>query len=338
MPFLCEYHGVSWATMDFAVENKQINPVADLAYALRELRAGDLRSAELRLRTLQSAAPRDIESSRLLAVAQLLEGNVSEALDALERLIVVAPDFLQARIDLARAHRKVQRADRAYTELRRVLRQDPSLHLAWLALGDVLVDLRRHADARQAFRRAYAADPRREDIIKGYAAFGRGESMAAERHFREILEEDASHIGALCGLAAIYRGAGLLVEAERLLRHALRQTEHSPLVWRGMAQTLMEAARLAEAEAAVRRALLVEPDSAHCWVSLATISGRMHRPEAALAAYREAERVDPDHPLVHLSIGHVLKTLGRRAECEQAYHECIERDAAAGAPRPAKPM
>jgi tetratricopeptide (TPR) repeat protein len=330
MPFLCEYHGASWATMDFAVENEQNNPVADHAYALRELRAGDARSAELRLRTLQSAAPHDIESSRLLAVALLMQGNVSEALDALERLIVVAPEFLQARIDLARAYRKVQRADRSYTELRRVLRQDPSLHLAWLALGDVLVDLRRHADARQAFGKAYSTDPGSDLLTRGYAAFGRGESIAAERLFRDILEADASHVGALCGLAAIYRGAGLLVEAERLLRHALRQTEHSPLVWRAMAQTLVEAGRLAEAEAAVRRALLVEPHSARCWVSLATINGRMHRPEAALAAYREAERVDPNHPLVHLSIGHVLKTLGRRAECEQAYHECIARDAAAG--------
>jgi cytochrome c-type biogenesis protein CcmH/NrfG len=312
------------------MENEQNSPAAARAYALRALRSGDPRSAELRLRTLQSVAPHDIESERLLAVALLMQDRVSEALEAFERLIALAPDCLRARIDLARAYRKDQRAERAHTELRRVLRQDPSLHLAWLALGDVLVDLRRPADARQAFRRAYAADPRREDITKGYAAFGRGESMPAERLFREILEEDASHIGALCGLAAIYRGSGRLVEAERLLRHALRQTEHSPLVWRGMAQTLVEAARLAEAEAAVRRALLVEPDSAHCWVSLATISGRMHRPEVALAAYREAERVDPDHPLVHLSIGHVLKTLGGRAECEQAYHECIERDAAAG--------
>src|ERR1700683_2692491 len=293
------------------MENNQNTRVADHEYGLRELRAGAARSAERRLRILQSAAPHNIENLHLLAVALLMQDKIPEALEALERLIGLAPEFLQARIDLARAYRKVQRADRAYTELRRVLGQDPSLHLAWLAVGDVLVDLRRNADARQAFRRAYSADPVGDRITKGYAAFGRGESIAAERVFRQILEADASHVGALCGLAAIYRGAGLFIEAERLLRHALSQTEHSPLVWRGMAQTLMEAGRLAEADAAVRRALLVEPDSSRCWVSLATISGRMHRPEAALEAYREAERVDPSQPLVHLSIGHVLKTLGR---------------------------
>jgi hypothetical protein len=44
-----------------------------------------------------------------------------------------------------------------------------------------------------------------------------------------------------------------------------------------------------------------------------------------LMAYREAERLDPRQRLVHLSIGHVLKSLGRRAECERVYHECIAR-------------
>jgi len=92
--------------MDSAVENEQNTPVADHEHALRELRAGDARSAELRLRTLQSAAPLDIESSRLLAVALLMQGNVSEALEALERLIVLAPEFLQARIDLGTPQEK----------------------------------------------------------------------------------------------------------------------------------------------------------------------------------------------------------------------------------------
>jgi tetratricopeptide (TPR) repeat protein len=315
---------------DTAVNNKKnATLAAHHEYARRELRAGDAHSAELRLRHVHSGKP-NIDDLHLLAVALLLQNKVSEALEVLERLIVLAPEFLPARIDLARAYRKAQRADEAYSQLQHVLRRDPRLHLGWLALGDLLVDIGRHAEGRQAFGRSNACDPSRDRLRVAYAALGRGESMAAERAFRDLLEADASHVGALCGLAAIHRGAGLLVEAERLLRHALRQTEHSPLVWRGMAQTMMDAGRLPDAEAAVQRALLVEPQSAGCWVSLATINGRMHRHEAALAAYREAARVDPNHPLVHLSIGHVLKTLGRRAESEQAYHDCIARDASAG--------
>jgi predicted Zn-dependent protease len=312
------------------VENNHNTAVDDHAFALRELRAGNARGAELRLRALQSAAPGEIESLRLLGVALLMQENVAGALAALERAVRAAPDCLTARIDLARAYRKAERTEAAYAELRGVLRRDSSLHLGWLALGDVLVDLGRPADARQAFRRAQVSDPFADQVSRAYEAFGSGRTAVAERLFRDILELDASHVGALCGLAAICRGAARVADAERLLRHAARQTEHAPLVCRGMGQMLLEAGRLAEAEAAVLRALLVEPDSPRCWIILATINGRMQRPEAALASYREAERISPDEPLVHLSIGHVLKTLGRRAECERVYHECIARDAVAG--------
>jgi tetratricopeptide (TPR) repeat protein len=312
------------------VHHKQnASDVADHDYARRQLRAGAAHSAQLLLQRLQSVAPPNIDSQHLLAVALLMQNNVSDAIEALKRLIALAPDFLPAHVDLARAYRKAQRTEEAYSQLQHVLRQNPRSPLAWLALGDVLVDIGRHPEARQAFRRAHSSDSSRDLLTEGYAAFGRGESTAAERVFRDILQADASHVGALCGLAAIHRGGGLLVEAERLLRHALRQTEHSPLVWRAMAQTLLEVGRLPDAEAAVRRALQVEPQSAQCWVSLATINGRMHRHDAALTAYREAERVDPDYPLLRLSIGHVLKTLGRRAEAEQAYGDCIARDSAA---------
>jgi tetratricopeptide (TPR) repeat protein len=310
------------------MENNHNTAVGDHAFALRELRAGNARGAELRLRALQSAAPGEIESLHLLGVE--MQENAVAALDALERVVRAAPGRLKARIDLARAYRKSERTEAAYTELQGVLRRDPSLHLGWLALGDVLVDLGRPADARQAFRRAQVSDPFADRVSQAYEAFGSGQIAAAERLFREMLALDASHVGALCGLAAIYRGAARVADAERLLRHAARQTEHSPLVRRGMAQMLLEAGRLAEAEAAVRRALVVEPESPRCWIMLATINGRMQRPEAALAAYREAERLSPDEPLVHLSIGHVLKTLGRREECERVYHECIARDARAG--------
>jgi predicted Zn-dependent protease len=312
------------------MENNQNTAVGDHALALRELRAGNARSAELRLRALQSAAPGEIESLHLLGSALLMQQNVAAALDTLEQVVRVAPDRLKARIDLARAYRKAQRTESAYAELLAVLRRDHSLHLGWFALGDVLVDLGRPADARQAFRRAHVSDPFADRISRAHEAFGSGRTAVAERLFRDILELDASHVGALCGLAAICRGAAQVADAERLLRHAARQTEHAPLVWRGMGQMLLEAGRLTEAETAVRRALRVEPDSPRCWIILATINGRMQRPEAALAAYREAERISPDEPLLHLSIGHVLKTLGRRAECERVYHECIAHDAAGG--------
>jgi predicted Zn-dependent protease len=136
------------------VHHKQnASDVADHDYARRQLRAGAAHSAQLLLQRLQSVAPPNIDSQHLLAVALLMQNNVSDAIEALKRLIALAPDFLPAHVDLARAYRKAQRTEEAYSQLQHVLRQNPRSPLAWLALGDVLVDIGRHPEARQAFRR-----------------------------------------------------------------------------------------------------------------------------------------------------------------------------------------
>ncbi len=79
----------------------------------------------------------------------------------------------------------------------------PQHPLAWLAYGDVLVDLEQYADARVAFERARLADPRRPHIEQATAALVADDRKTSERIIRGILQEDASHVAALCGLAAV---------------------------------------------------------------------------------------------------------------------------------------
>ncbi len=237
--------------------------------------------------------------------------------------MAAAPDFALARADLARGYRHSGRTAQAHAEIRTVLKRSPALVSAWLIYGDVLVDMRKYSAAAIAYRRSQRADPYASRLAAARRAFAAGRSEDAELAFREILIIDASHVGALCGLAAVLIGAGMAFEAERLLRHALRQTAHSPLVWGLLGQALLEGGRLSDAEIATRRALLVEPKNVQYWIALGAVAVRLLQPDNALTAYREAERLDPRQRLVRLSIGHVLKTLGRRTECERVYHECI---------------
>jgi outer membrane receptor protein involved in Fe transport/tetratricopeptide (TPR) repeat protein len=151
-----------------------------------------------------------------------------------------------------------------------------------------------------------------------------------EARFKRRLRRDDCSVDALCGLATIYLRRGWLEEALRLLRHALKQTQESAQVWGLLTQGLIARGRLVEAEESNQKALRIEPHNAQHWVALASINNRLLRPQAALAAYQQAERLDPELPLLHLSIGHVLKTLGRRSECERVYRECIARAPSSG--------
>jgi Tfp pilus assembly protein PilF len=187
-----------------------------------------------------------------LGVALLAQGKTEPAIQALERAVATAPAFAHARTDLARAYREGGRLDAARQELQRVLKEAPALDAAWLAYADVLVELKKFADAKFAFEQARLLDPHLKRIEKATAAFVAGDRQTAETIFRDILKSDASHVAALCGLAALALGGGNTHDSERLLRHALKQTSHLPLARRGLGHTLLAAGRLPEAEVAIR--------------------------------------------------------------------------------------
>ena len=170
--------------------------------------------------------------------------------------------------------------------------------MAWLAYGDVLVDLDRFADAKAAYERARLADVHCRRIEQARAALVAEDRKTAETLFREILRSDASHVGALCGLAAVSLGVSRGNDALRLLKHALKQSMHLPLIWRGLCQTFLDLARLPEAEEAARYLLKIEPENPKNWVTLGNVYTRLMRQADALVAFedRSEHKLKQVHP------------------------------------------
>jgi tetratricopeptide (TPR) repeat protein len=299
---------------------------AAYAQALANLRAGRAQSAEQQLRAIQAEAPGEVNSLRLLGVALLDQDKVSPAIETLERAVAAAPQFWPARTDLARAYRKGGRLEEAREELRQVVAAAPGLEAAWLAYGDVLIDLEKFPDAKFAYERARLTDPHCRRIEEATTALVAEDRKTAEVIFRDILKSDAAHVAALCGLAAVSLTVGRAADAERLLRHALKQSAHLPLAWRGLCQALADLGRFPEAEAAVRRLLEIEPENPKNWVLLGNVCTRMMRQPDALTAFEEAARLNPGEVRLRLSIGHLHKTLGHRRESEEAYKACLAFD------------
>ena len=299
---------------------------ANLRQAHAALRAGRAATAERSLRALDLEFPGDATCQWLLGAALLDQNKIPESIATLERALLRFPDFAQARVDLARAYRRAGRPAQAREEVRRVLENEPHHHLAWLAYGDALVDLDQHADARVAFERALATDPQRQRVEEATAALVADDRKTAEQLFRGILQEDASHVAALCGLAALSLAADVPNDAERLLRHALKQCEHIPLAWRGLGPALLALGRLQEAEASARHLMKIEPENPQSWITLAAVTARLLRQEEALTAYEQAARLKPREPRLLMSIGHIYKTLGRRRDSETTYKAALEID------------
>jgi tetratricopeptide (TPR) repeat protein len=311
-------------------EQAQAQLRAAYAEALTALRTGRAATAERQLRAIQARAPGDVNSLRLLGVALLDQDKVSAAIETLERAVAAAPPFWPARTDLARAYRSGGRLEASREELQRVVAAAPTLPAAWLAYGDVLVDLGKYPDARVAYERARLCDPYARRIEEATAALVAEDRKSAELIFREILKADPSHVAAVCGLAAVSLTVSRGGDALRLLHHALKQSAHLPLIWRGLCQTMVDLGRLPEAEATVRRLLKIEPENTNNWVLLGTVCTRLMRQQDALPAFEEAARLSPSEVRLRLSIGHVHKTLGNRRESEEAYKTCLRLDPSFG--------
>jgi tetratricopeptide (TPR) repeat protein len=294
------------------------------------LLTGKAGTAERLLRQLAGEAPGEINCQWLLGVALLDLERTAESVAVLESVLARSPDFVEARVDLARAYRQAGRAAEARTEVRRVLERHAHHHRAWLAYGDALVDLGQYEDAGIAFERARLTDPERQRIEAASAALVANELQKSEGLFREILRANPSHAAALCGLAAASLAAERAEDAERLLRHALRQSAYLPVVYRGLAPALLALGRLEGAEAAVLHLQRVEPQSPQTWVTTAAVATRLMRHEEALAGYERAVQLRPDDATLRISAGHVQKTLGRRADSEGSYKTALALNPALG--------
>lgn len=163
--------------------------------------------------------------------------NAAYPFEELER---APPDDVETRTRLARALLVRGYSSEALAEIRRVIRVCNTWAPAWLTLGDLLAGLGRHEKAAAAFRRARAVDAYRAELRTARDAWHEGNARRAEQCYQRILQQDLSHIGALCGLAGLHLSAGRLHDAERLLRHALRQAAYFPSALRLLGQTHLE--------------------------------------------------------------------------------------------------
>ena len=255
-----------------------------------------------------------MNSLHLLGVALLYQDKVGEAIESLERAVAARPNFWQARTDLG------PRLSRRRTAATRPARSSsaslPPRHCSRVRGSPTAMCWSSSRNIRTRSTPTNAPDWR----TRNFAASSRPrEALAADDHktaetiFRDILRADPAHVAALCGLAAVSLTASRAQDAVRLLKHAQKQSAYLPLTRRGLSQALLAQGALPEAESTVRGLLKMEGENPNNWVLLATVYTRLMRQEDALAAFEEAARLNPGEVRLRLSVGHLNKTIGRRA-------------------------
>jgi tetratricopeptide (TPR) repeat protein len=126
-------------------------------------------------------------------------------------------------------------------------------------------------------------------------------------------------------MAAVFKAAGRLPEAETECRHAIRLAP-SAKAYYALGTVSQLQGRLDEAIEAYRQALALKPDYAEAHSNLGTALHAVGRFDEAAREAEWSVAARPTNPHVHYNLGLVLQDQGRPREAIAAYRQAIMRD------------
>jgi len=149
--------------------------------------------------------------------AHLEQRQYGKALACFRAALAIAPDFLEAQVNLAWAHEQEGILDLAETGYRRALELDPRSLGAQRNLGVLLVRQKRFAEAEAVYRRVLGTHPDSASLWTnlGVLLVDLKREAEAEACFRKALELDPGYPGAHYNLGYLFLRRGRFEEGWR---------------------------------------------------------------------------------------------------------------------------
>lgn len=154
----------------------------------------------------------------------------------------------------------------------------------------------------------------------------RGQGLAAEPIYLELLAADAGHPDALHYLGLLRHQQGRDDEALDLIGRALQAVPRYTDAWNNLGNVHLRAGRFDEAETAYRAALECDAGHAGAWNNLGlTLRARGLYADSA-EAYAKLASLAPDFAEAHYQLGLMLRHTSTLASVLDAFRRCIEID------------
>ncbi|MFM1996073.1 MAG: hypothetical protein RLZZ111_460 [Planctomycetota bacterium] len=188
--------------------------------------------------------------------------------------------------------------------------------------------------AESLLERAVKNCPTDVDARRHYAdvLWQRGERMEAVTQIAEALRLSPGDTGLCIDGGRMYMELGLLDDADRLTREAVRSAPRSDQAWRLHAQVALARGRPEDALADLHRALALAPDDRELILETAEVYRRLGRPQRALATLAilgESYPPNQTPPQVLALEGMAQEALDRPADALESYRQAVSRGLAA---------
>jgi Flp pilus assembly protein TadD len=156
----------------------------------------------------------------------------------------------------------------------------------------------------------------------------RGERMEAVTQIAEALRLSPGDVGLCIDGGRMYMELGLLDDADRLAREAVRVAPGSDKAWRLHGQVALARGRAEEALADFHRALAIAPDDRELLLDTAEVYRRLDRPQRALATLAilgESYGPNQTPPQVLMLEGMAQEALQRPIDAAESYRQAVDR-------------
>ena len=310
------------STKSQAVEDLQ----ARLSHVERLL-SSDPALAEAQATELLGAVPGHPMALLFQGIARRLMGNPASAIEILRPLCQSQPDAPMPHLQLGLSLRETGDNKSAVQSMRRTVAIRSDFSDAWLALADLLTAMADTAGADEAFGMYIRHSTRDPSLLEAAAALSENRTAEAESLLRSHLDRHPTDIAALCMLADVFDRVAdrhdRMSEAEALLMRCL---ELAPSYTRARHNYAVVLLRQNKAPAALRetdRLLAEEPKNPDFRKLRAAILVRLREYEQSIRICDDLLNEDPNQPTVWTSLGHMLKSIGRREDSIEAYRKAI---------------
>ncbi|QUT07105.1 sulfotransferase [Sphingobium phenoxybenzoativorans] len=218
----------------------------------------------------------------------------------------------------------------ALAQLREIIAVQPETAEAHRLAALALRKLGRTEEGEAADLEAVRQSIHDHELIEAASALFQNELHVAEPILKGRLREQPTDVAAIRMLAELAARIGRLTDSENLLRRAVELAPGFGAARANLATVLYKQNRFGDAIEQLNLVLADEPDDPSSSNLKAAALGRIGGYEEAVQLYEELTRRFPDHAKLHMSHGHILKTVGRQEDSIAAYRAALAAEPALG--------
>ncbi|WMW81557.1 tetratricopeptide repeat protein [Undibacterium cyanobacteriorum] len=319
----------------------RINPAFEAAtLTLVELLAqqGNFTEALSRLSQFCAQVRTSAQAHFLLAQLCVQQKNFASALQALQTVQELQPDFPRRRLAMAQVYEQLGQADRAQAVYQEILdlkdqKKDQDYEIALTKLAQFHLDAKHLVEAKTYLQRLLRHNPQAIEALNNLGSIERslGAHLSAQRYFEQALQINPNNASILCNLALCLHDQGNTAQAIEKLTHAITLEPQQSVLHFNLANIYSDDRQFKLANQHYLIALELNPEYAEAHSNYGFCLRQQGKSNEAIAHYKKAFDLRPDlvvalsNAIFVLSYHHDF-TAADYIEHARAYDQAICKD------------